>query len=269
MIQWMINSNMPQFFTDLAGSYFLNIPADLSQQEISSFLNSSKPFFGSSVKVVFDNYETQLISQAFYDLADNSGLKISVEPYNSNFFVFDRFECDSFLRGVSMDNFETTEVNFEDKISLEIIKNLLVSSFAIKVNKDDAGKSVFEDRPLRAKEILDNFDSTFLQTGLRTYLVKSNKDEIVGCYSLIQVGHEVQLSGVAGRTTLLNGFQGKKLLILCQAMVSSFLNQKNFESAHFLTLSNSKIPVAQMYSELGIAKNITRKGLLVQIGSGI
>jgi hypothetical protein len=259
---------MPQFFTDLAGSNFLNIPADLTQQEILTFLNDSKVFFGSSVKVIFDNYDSELISQALYSFADESDLNVSVLPYNSNFFVFDRGECVSFLNGVSMADFEIIEANFGDKSNLEIIKNLLVNSFAVKVNKDELGKTVFEDRPLRAKEILDNFDSTFLQSGLKTFLVKTKTNEIVGCYSLIQIGGEVQLSGVAGRTTLPSSFQGKKLSILCKAIVTSFLNQKNFESADFLTLSNSKAPVAQMYSDLGIPKNVIRKGLLVQITPG-
>ena len=245
-------------FTDLACSRFLTIPTNLDSSSLVEFIERQE--FENKTKIIFDNYDSKFVEQNV--LSSNQNL--IVKPYNSNFFIFDRGHAQDFLNNELLADFNITEINFEDKENIGIVKNLLKSSFAVKISKDENGKTIFEERREKAEEILANFDLSFTRDGLKTFLVKSKLGEIVGCYSLIKVGEEVQLSGVAGRTTLPNSYQGKKLIILCQAMVSSFLNTKDFDNSTFLTLSNSKEPVAKMYADLGIPKNITRKGLLVQ-----
>ena len=245
-------------FTDLAGSHFLTIPSNLDSTSLNNFLKEQS--FDSKTKLIFDNYDPNFVEQ--FILASNP--KLIIKPYNSNFFIFDRKEAEAFLNPETMADFAITKIVFGDLENIEIIKNLLKNSFAVKISKDDNGKTTFEENPEKTKELLGNFNFRFEQDGLKTFLVKSKLGEIVGCYSLIKIGGEVQLSGVSGRTTMPNSYQGKKLIILCQAMISSFLNTVDFDDIQFLTLSNSKIPVAQMYSDLGIPTNTTRKGLLVQ-----
>ncbi len=252
---------MTNYYTDLAISNFLSLPAKLNEQELTEFLTLQQNHLKGRIKVVFDNCNPEFVQSIIQKVFPVSKIK----PYNSNFFVLNRQESVNFLNKDTLIDFEILEVRSNDKENIDVIKNLLTSSFAIKISKDELGKTIFDENPQRVIEILSNFDKSYKQKGLKTFLVKSKQGEIVGCYSLIQVNKEVQLSGVAGRTTLNNCFKGKKLLILCQAMISSFLKEKSFEKLEFLTLSNSKVPVANIYQDLGIPKNFNRKGLLLQI----
>ncbi len=245
-------------FTDLACSNFLKIPSNLDSVRLKEFVE--KQNFDSKTKLIFNEYNPDFIEQTILTLNP----KLNVKPYNSNFFILDRRQAKEFLNQELLEGFTVFEIDEKDKENLEIIKNLLTSSFAVKIYKDENGKTIFEEKPERAEEVLINFENNYKQTGLKTFLVKSKLGEIVGCFSLIRIANEVQLSGVAGRTTLPNSYTGKKLVILCQAMISSFLKSTDFEDVQFLTLSNSKTPVAQIYAELGIPKNTTRKGLLVK-----
>jgi hypothetical protein len=254
-----------QLFTDLAGSQFLTIPAGLDALTILNLISEYKSTFQNKVKVIFDNYDPIFISNLFADFAKDSNFNIEVNPYNSNFFVFDKNQSKIWLDYNPLQGFVTEEILYDDMQNIEIIKNLLVNSFAVKMTKDADSKTVVENDSIRSRAILDKFDISYNQQVLKTFLVKSESDEIVGCYSMIKVGNEVQLSSVAGRANMPNSFKGKKLVVLCQAMISSFLAEPEFSDTEYLTLSNSKKPVAQMYSDLNILKNNSRKGLLVQM----
>lgn len=253
-----------QLFTDLAGSNFLTITSDLDQNSILELFSELRLANYKKIKVIFDDYDPEFISNLLSNFANENDVQVSISPYNSNFFVFNREESKTWLANNSSAGLAVEHIKLSGFENIEIIKNLLVNSFAIKITKDDESKTVFEDDILRSESILSEFEKSFSQEGLKTFLVKSEQGEIVGCYSLIKIGNEVQLSGVAGRTSLENSYKGKKLVILCQAMISSFLTHKDFNDVKYLTLSNSKKPVAQMYSDLNIPKNIIRKGLLVQ-----
>jgi hypothetical protein len=253
-----------QFFTDLAGSNFLTIPNELKRDSILELFTELKLAKYNKIKIIFDNYDPEFISNLISNFANNSNLSISISQYNSNFFVFNREESITWLDNYSIASLVVEHIKLSDFENIEIVKNLLVNSFAIKITKDNESKTVFEDDILRSDSILGKFEKSFSQDGLNTFLVKSEQGDIVGCYSLIKIGNEVQLSGVAGRTSLKNSYKGKKLIMLCQSMIHSFLNSEDFSDVKYLTLSNSKKPVAQMYSELNIPKNNNRKGLLVE-----
>jgi hypothetical protein len=253
-----------QQFTDLAGSHFLTIPKNASEELIIESLSYLRLTKTSKIKVIFDTYDLSFIYGLLVEFANNSNFKINIEPYNSNFFVFNREQARIWLDNNPLQNFVTKQILCQDSDNIEVVKNLQVNSFAIKITKGVDAKTVIEDDEIRAKAILDKFEGSYTQKGLKTYLVKSKLNEIVGCFSLIKTGNEVQLSGVAGRTNLNNSFKGKKLIILCHEMLCCFLSEQEFKDTDYLTLSNSKLPIAQMYLDLNIPKNESRKGLLFQ-----
>jgi hypothetical protein len=253
-----------QLFTDLAGSQFLTIPSNLNKSEVLDIITKYKIIFQNKIKVIFDNSDPILIADSFMDPKNNLSYDASISPYNSNFFILDKMQSTIWLDKNPFIGFKIKQILFENKEEVELIKNLIINSFAIKITKGAQLQTIIEGDEIRAKSILAKFDQSFLQPSLKTFLVKSDLDEIVGCYSLIKIGNEVQLSGVAGRTALENSYKGKKLVVLCQAMISSFLTESEFGDVNYLTLSNSKKPVAQMYRDLDIPENHSRKGLLVE-----
>jgi hypothetical protein len=254
-------------FFDLAGSHFVTLPSGLNTTQTELFLSSKENLWNSNQtsKLVFDNYEIDNIELIIDKIARDKKLHVEIKDYNSNFFALTRKEAAQWLTKNPFDGFEIEQITKNNKPDIEIVKNLLISSFAVKISKNSDGQTIFEPKEERENLILNNFDNVFDQAGLFTYLLKSETGQIVGSYSLYNVENEVQLSAVAGRTTLENGFKGKKLLPLCQAMIWSFLNEPKFATLDSLTLSNSKAPVAQLYSDLGYSKNSNRKGLLIRI----
>lgn len=91
-----------------------------------------------------------------------------------------------------------------------------------------------------------------------------NKSEVVGAFSFLEIGNEVQLHYTAGKTTIKNNFEGKKLPILTATMLDILTNYPNYKQTKKLTFSNKDQIVSKAYESVGFELLATRKCLLVK-----
>ena len=93
---------------------------------------------------------------------------------------------------------------------------------------------------------------------------QSKKFEVVGVFSFLKIGNEVQLHYTAGKTTLTNNFVGKKLPILTAAMLDILKNSPNYQKTKKLTFSNKDESVSKAYESVGFELLQNRKCLLIK-----
>jgi hypothetical protein len=270
---------MLQPIYDLAGSIFLTIPSGLSLDRIVELLHdlgerSQNNLWdhGNKIKIVFDSYRPEDIVRCCEIVAENSSINLNFETYNSHFFVITQKEAQELVQNDF--RFLDFESNFVvktvDKNSTEdkkTIKQLLLDSYGVKFQSDP--KAIIPVEP-KIDFINNKFEDLLDANNINCFLVKSKSGEIVGCFGLSNVEYgnliETQLTAVAGRYTGENNYIGaKKLPILNAAFVSEFVNNPIFGGSCALSLSNSKKPVAQMYTDFGFQRNQYRQGIIVEI----
>jgi hypothetical protein len=255
-------------FYDIAGSSFLTLPTGLDFATLEQVLRESKMDIlgrSSKIKVIFDDYGIDNVQE----ILERVFVECEIGPYNSHFFKIGRNNIEQFLNQNSQLDWSAYQANFvnlEDLGETEksIIKDLLINSFAVKIVKEN-DQEITAFKQEKIDYINTYFEADIDNPNMLTFLVQDKMAQIVGCYSLTKVGNEAQLSAVAGRTSLPNGYRGgKKLPILSASMIYEFSTSPFFEGCEFLTLSNSKTPVANFYHSLGIPDNRNRKGLSVE-----
>ena len=250
---------------DLAGSQFLTAKSIDPFDDIRPFLKSKfEP--SQKYRLLVDNFiDTDIAEWVVANFP-----KVAVQPYTTTFYRFLRETSQSFLTkfpvldaSLLATDFDCIRIDEKDLESKNIIQNLIENSFGVSFKATENGTKEISANESKIQKLQSKFDTLWNQPKNHKYLVKTKTGEIVGTFTLTKVEFEVQLSAVAGRSNLQNTFTGKKLPILCAFVVQQFLQEKDFAKCDILTFSNSKEPVAQMYSSLGFEENPERCGVIL------
>lgn len=280
-----------QPFYDLAGSSFLTLPSNLSLINLRQVLINSKDLIlarnitsNNKIKVIFDNYNLQDINNILTEVFVNN----QILSYSTNFFkvnkqIQQQFSPNQSLKSNLNLNLKpeldwqnyckafitktlglTKQINKPTNQQLDIIHNLLVNSFATTINQENNQNQHIKNQT-KANYINRYFTLDITNPNMKSFIVESKEGNIVGSYSLTIIDKEVQLSAVAGRSSLDNSYKnGKKLPILSASIIYEFETNPFFAKCEDLTFSNSKKPVADFYNKLGIISNPNRQGLIIK-----
>ncbi len=270
---------MLQPIFDLAGSVFLTIPSGLSLDRIVELINDLEANLlgqNTKIKVVFDAYTSADITRCFEIIAQARELNITIEPYDSHFFSISRDEANSLVNSdMRFWEFGQEFITFQvlpNSDDYGVIKQLLIDSYGVYFQREP--KAIIP-RPDKIAFFENNLERLLADELINCFVVKSKVGEIVGTYCLSALSYdnnskpwkEVQLTAVAGRYTGNNNFtKTKKLPLICTSLVREFANNPIFADFDTLTLSNSKKPVAQMYTDYGFERNVHRQGIIVSVG---
>ncbi len=263
-------TNFKPPFADLAGSIFFTLPPNLALHELSNLISQSKDKLlqqPTKLKVIFDNYDPQLIYSEFVQIFG----KGKIVEYNSNFFKLNKADIVELLTKNPQLNWQ----NYSDEFVIKeytpnqknILINLLLNSFAVNFCRDIEGKSFVTSNPSKQRYIFENFEKHSQNQDLKIFLVYARSGEVVGTFGLNTFGDEVQLSAVAGRFVDFEnhtGYKGaKKLPVISAAFVHTFNTLSSFCKFGSLAFSNSKPSVIEFYSNLGFKNNLERKGFIL------
>ncbi len=249
------------------------LPTLKSEQKIrvifdqNSLINKSK---NDSKSINKDELESFL--KAF--LSKNSISK-QVLDYKTNFYQVSKQEANLIQKWnlEYKDDFKYFLV--ENKNELEVFKNFQINSFASYIENNSTSKTHFQanqnlasssglhKNSKKENEIKKYFLDTVNQGNTDLFLVKSLKDEFVGCFSLILIDDEIQLHSVAGLAKDVKTYQGSKLTILVAACLDIFLNSQKYKKYKFLSFSSSKSKIAEKYQKIGFKNNLDRSGLIL------
>jgi hypothetical protein len=258
---------MIQIYNDLSQSTYICFDLQIAKGDIDVLGLYIREHFKKSknrIKIIFDKNNLGVVVNNI-DLVTNDQ-KLNVCEYITNNFVLNKADIPQFKQNWSSDyskDFEIIEYSQKNNDST-IHKNLICNSFGIKTRIIE-GEIKFEADLARQESITSNFESAINVRNFYTFLVKSSEGLVVGLFSMFVFGDQAHLCNVAGRSTLVNSFKGKKVDILSAGIVFEFLNNKLFEGCKSLIFSSSKDAVANMYSDFGFQKSTNRSGLIIDL----
>jgi hypothetical protein len=262
-----------QIYQDLSGGIFATVtsPEDIFNLD---FVTQVKTFLAiDKVRILSDYYNSQEVETALNSLSkDPSSIiqNLKIIPYSTNFFAVQRKDLEHNIFASSeldwenyRQDFVVLKVEKENQQMMTILSNFLTTSFAVDHNKKSPTFGQIKEQ--RKQSILSRLAENMNNKFMQTFLILTRSGELVGCFSLTNVLNECQLTGVTGLCTLPNNYSGKKLGVLCGAIVNEYYTNEFFSAAESLTFSNSKKPVANLYSNLGFEKNKNRTGWILEI----
>ncbi len=257
-----------QIYQDLSGGIFATItaPKDIFNPD---FVVQVRAFLAiDKVRILSDYTNQQEIKDKINStfLIPNSTLQLN--PYSTNFFAVQMKDLEhNIFTSSELDwekyrqEFAVIKIETNNSQMLSILSNFLTTSFAVDHNKKSL--TFGQVKESRKQSILDNLSINIHNKFIQTFLILTRSGDVVGCFSLANVLDECQLSNVAGLCTLPNNYSGKKLGVLCSAIVNEYYTNEFFSAAKSLTFSNSKETVANLYSNLGFEKNKNRTGWIL------
>ena len=253
-------------FADLSGAVFVTIRDYSVFEDVNFAKDIVKWLKNSKVRLLFDGLDTDIV----IDKLNYLSLNLKIEEYTTSFFAVKRLDLEHKIwqdTELDWDNFRqdflTIKVETNDQESVDILTNFLITSFGVDWNKNSL--SYAQPKLNRQTQIQDQLQQNLKNNFMQSFLVINKSGQLVGCFSLTNVMGECQLSNVAGLSTFENTYQKPKLAILCSAIVNEFYTNEFYSGSDSLTFSNSKLPVATKYSNLGFESNVSRKGLIIAV----
>ena len=246
------------------------------------------------------SFEFNIYQTNFFQLeTERIATKIDQNPtinwqnYNQNGFEYCEVFCGK--NGEQNDKFDKqSEINNQNKENFEIAMNFFLTSFGSDFTRNLDGKLALIPDQKAQNEIQKLVIKALENPANKIFLVKkllknqtenqqnntlelekfpnkfepkfeqSKKFEVVGVFSFLKIGNEVQLHYTAGKTTLTNNFVGKKLPILTAAMLDILKNSPNYQKTKKLTFSNKDESVSKAYESVGFELLQNRKCLLIK-----
>lgn len=259
---------MLNLYTDLGYCNYICFSQDFTQEDqkklpliIDEVLDKIDQKKCKKIKLIFDTSIQKEVVR-IVDIIQNKLFIVS--DYQTNFFQTNRldgFDLLSNWEDVYKKDFEVFDLKVSGQYHDEA-KNLLCNSFGVCVRINNGVKEMVNDE-LRQSLILDNFENAISNESMYSFLIRSKEGEVVGLYSFYKFGDELHLCNVAGRSSLANSYKKPKIQIICSSLLDQFKSNSNFEVSNRLIFSSSKVPVAQMYLDLGFKKTSNRSGLVI------
>ena len=247
-------------------SYFFIVPAQVKEDvlslELTKTINDWPRF-----RLFYDNpNHLPVINNAIKAAVEQSGAKITIEDFNTNFFKLGIDELDGFLKAQAdldwnnyQGEFSYRHADLDSPKDQEIVENFLLNSVGVTFEVQD-GKTVAVVDANRQKHISATFVERLSNPMIKFYIVEVG-EKLVGCFIAVYFNEfkEFYMNWVIGRSTFANMYSGSKLPILLAAVLHVF-KESGFLS---LTFNSRKEKVVQMYKQLGFKINPVRRALTI------
>jgi hypothetical protein len=269
----MIQNKHIKSFIVPDGSHYLAICSHTSKKDIfneipnfrEDFLNSPKTRITWDDPTLADD-----ILNTLEKLTADFDYPRHIKKYQTNFFKTEISELRETIQNhpqISWQNYETEffwrKFDAQNPDDIWLLRDFMLNSFGVDFKTNQEGMVEAAPNETKRDKIIKNLSNAYLNTENQIYFVFDKNNLPAGCFTLIDVCGDIQLNSVAGISGLPSP-KVRKLPLILAAVFNVLELDAQFKNAQKLTFSNSKDKVSQIYTSLGIKRNLQRQGFFVE-----